>query len=53
MKAYVIILIAVILFAFLWKFMIIAGMIWLILRKAAKEYIKYKYEKENDELCQN
>lgn len=53
MKAYVIILIAVILFAFLWKFMIIAGIIWLILRKAAKEYIKYKYEKENDELCQN
>lgn len=47
MKAYIIILIAVILFAFLWKFMIIAGIIWLILRKAAKEYIKYKYEKEN------
>lgn len=48
MKAYIIILIAVILFAFLWKFMIIAGIIWLVLRKTAKEYIKYKYEKENE-----
>jgi len=42
MKAYIIILIFTVLFMWLWKPMIIAGVIWYLLRKLCRYYIDHK-----------
>lgn len=44
LKSFLMVFICVVSFAFLWKFIIISGIIWLVLRFIAREYIKYKYE---------
>lgn len=48
MKAYIIILVSLLAITFLWRFMILAGIIWLVLRFIAREYIKFKYKGEDE-----
>lgn len=44
MKGYILILVLVILVTFLWKFMIIAGIIWYGIRKCTQYYFEHREE---------